>query len=374
MYDNRYSAAFFDGQSAAKQDVVIDIDRIRQVVVISVPDGPALGTWPLVSLRRVRDVADGFLHLHQTGDDTVARLIVSHNEAQAVITALATDLDSRDMSWGIWRKIALWSGGAVAALALMIFVIVPALAGSLAPLIPAEREQAIGRSALGQIEWVFSGRESSGGEWFCNSSDGDVALAKMLETVQGNFEIPYDLQVRVVNHDMVNAFALPGGQIILMQGLLDAASNAEQVASVLAHELGHVFHRDPIEQALRAGGSAGLLSLMIGDVTGGLAIGLIGDQLINSSYSRQAESRADVFALDRMQNANMNPEAFAGFFDILLNEMGDASEMEEALAWISTHPMSTARANAARGAVVIGQNYDPVLTKTEWTALKNICD
>lgn len=375
MKQEQYPATYYDGQSAVKQTVTLEIDRITMVVRILSQAGGVLVEWPFDDLRRVREVADNSLQLFRAGDDTAARIVIAHRQAKAIIETIAQDLDSRDMTGVIWRKIALWTGGAVVAVLLMVFVIVPALAASLAPLIPPEKEAAIGKSALRQIEWLFS-EDGNGetGSWFCKSPAGVAALAEMTARIKGSYDIPYPLEVRVVNHDMINAFALPGGQVVLMKGLLDAADNAEQVAGVLGHELGHVANRDPIEQALRAGGSAGLLSLLVGDVTGGTAFALIGDQLVNSSYSRAAESKADVFALERMAAANLDPAAFAGFFDLLIEEMGDHGDMEHMMAWVSTHPMSQGRADAARAAVVEGRTYDPVLTNSEWNALRNICD
>ncbi len=348
------------------------VDRVAEQLVITVLQTEAVQAWDLSVLRRVGDTADGALHLYQAGEDDAQRVVISHRQAKTIIETLAPQLDSKDMSWVIWRKIGLWTGGAIAALCLMIFVIIPSLAGLLAPLIPPEREAAVGRSVLGQIERFFT--DGKDGAWICSSPEGDAALAKMTRTMLGDRTVPYDLVVQVTRVDMINAFALPGGQVVLMDGLIDAADTPEQVAGVLAHEIGHVHYRDPIEQALRAAGTGGLLSLVLGDVTGGALIGVVGEQMINSSYSRKAENRADAYALDLMDSANLNPEGFAEFFETLQAEMGDAADMETHLEWLSTHPASGGRADTARAAVDGTRQYDAILTDAEWAALQSICD
>ena len=146
------------------------------------------------------------------------------------------------------------------------------------------------------------------------------------------------------------------------------------MAGVLAHELGHVANRDPLEQALRSAGTAGLLSLVFGDATGGILIALVGEGLINASYSRQAEAIADDYALDLMNRANLDPENFAQFFDLIIEEMGEDGDMAKTLGWASTHPPSQDRADKARALSEPDRTYTAVITPDEWQALRGICD
>ncbi|MGV6840749.1 MAG: M48 family metallopeptidase [Planktomarina sp.] len=368
----QYPAKFFDGHQAMAFDVFVQIDRAGGVLCILDTDGQVIDTWPIQNLRKIGDVADGKLHLRLQGHDHGARLIVANRQAMVAINALGTRLASSDMNAGHWRKIGYWFGGATAALLLMIFVIVPALAGTLARMIPVEREVAIGEGALRQIEYVFSDTEKGG--WVCDGAKGAAALEKMVTAVVHDYQMPMQVTVQVVDHPMVNAFALPGGQVVLMQGLLDTASSPDQVAGVLAHELGHVAHRDPMEQALRAAGTTGLLSLMIGDFSGGAVIALGGEHIINSAYSRGAETRADEFALDMLQNADIDAQGFADFFALMQDEMGITTEDEERFAFLSTHPVTEHRMEMARAAVVEGQSFAPVLTDDEWADLRAICE
>jgi len=112
----------------------------------------------------------------------------------------------------------------------------------------------------------------------------------MVQALQHGQKFPHSIRVGVVDHKMIKAFALPGGHIIVMRGLIEMAGTPEQLAAVIAHELGHVAQRDPIEQALRAARTVGLLSLVLGDATGGTVLALVGESLISAKNSCDAEA------------------------------------------------------------------------------------
>ena len=365
-----FRATFMDGQTATKHTVTVHYDPFTRHLVIKAGDGHTHAGWPVGDIRRYKDQAGAGLSLCLAATHgSTARLTLTEDAVIAALSQHLPRLDHADMQTGTWRKIVVWTIGAAAAMGLMIFVIVPALAGALTPLIPPEKEAIIGRSVLRQLEYFFDDRDTRG-DWFCTDPKGQAALDKMLTHLAKGEEFPYTLNVHVVDHDMFNAFALPGGQMVIMRGLLDRADNAEQIAGVLAHELAHVAYRDPIEQALRAAGTAGLLSLMFGDATGATIVTIVGENLINANYSRAVERRADQYALARMRATNLSPEAFAGFFDLIIEEYGDGADT---MGWFSTHPASTDRAANARAALEGGRTYGQVLGVDEWDSLRQIC-
>ncbi|MBA4351411.1 MAG: peptidase M48, partial [Rhodobacter sp.] len=155
------------------------------------------------------------------------------------------------------------------------------------------------------------------------------------------------------------------GQVVIIRGLLDEAETAEEVAGVLAHEIGHVEARDPTRLAFRQAGSAGILALVLGDVTGGTVIGLLGDHMLSASYTREAEAAADAFAFALLQRTGIGTEGLAAFFERIEGMGVDVPEI------LSTHPASGNRAEAAREAG--GAAAQPVLSDAEWQALKGIC-
>jgi len=359
-------ATFFDGETALRHDVLLNIRNSN--LEISKADGSVIEAWSLNRLRRIRDMGSRrAIVLYLMDDDREARISLSRIEDVVALKTHAPLLDKRPSAAPHIRKIAIWASAALAAIVLMIFVIIPGLSNQLAAFIPPEREEAIGKTVLAQIERFMGEGEE---DWTCRTNDGQAALKAMTARMLGGYDIPYDLKVSVVDSDMINAFALPGGYVIIMRGLLDKAENAEEVAGVLAHELGHVANRDPIRLALRAAGSAGILSLVLGDATGGTAIALMADQVVSASHTRAAEANADLFALERMDDANISPEAFAGFFDKLREEYGDTPR---ALELFASHPNLAGRADAARATVDFSRRFETVLDQDQWSALKAIC-
>jgi beta-barrel assembly-enhancing protease len=178
--------------------------------------------------------------------------------------------------------------------------------------------------------------------------------------------LQYKLSIKVLDHEMVNAFAVPGGQIVILRGLLDDAETPAEVAGVLAHEVGHVEARDPTRLTFRAAGSAGIVSLLLGDATGGTLIAIMGDQMLSASYTREAEAEADAFAHRMLAAADISTEGMAAFFD-RIDGMG-----AELPGYMATHPASKGRAATARAADQGAGRA--IMSDAEWQALRNICD
>ncbi|EDM72469.1 hypothetical protein RAZWK3B_09466 [Roseobacter sp. AzwK-3b] len=371
------AARYFDGQSAGRHAVELVLDEVGGQLVF---DGPTLGDgphhWPFARLRAQRDQArkGGLtLMLHAATDDEAprdpARLTVNDPGTISRLRRLCPDLDKRDLHPGTWGRIVRRGALAVAAVGLILFVILPRMADTMADLIPIEREIAFGKAVTAQLEQALgAGREDG---LTCDDPAGHAALSRMLTRLTEGRDLQYDLQLRVFDHEMVNAFAAPGGQVVILRGLLDEASGPDAVAAVLAHEIGHVERRDATRHALRAAGSAGILSMVLGDVTGGAFAVFLGEQLIQSSYSREAETRADQFALEMLNAARVDSDGMAEFFDHIGEMEGEGLSLPEYLA---SHPPSADLAEAARRNADAQGSTMPVLGDQDWQALQAICD
>jgi len=141
-----------------------------------------------------------------------------------------------------------------------------------------------------------------------------------------------------------NAFALPDGNIVITDQLLELArDDNEMIAAVLAHELGHVEYKHSLRQLYRAAGVAGLVMLIAGDIGSGVEDILTqGGGLLALSYSRGAEAEADRRSVELMRKAGMDPVAIARFFDVLEARLGDHSRT----SMLSTHPGTPERKEA----------------------------
>ncbi|HKU38150.1 MAG TPA: M48 family metallopeptidase, partial [Polyangiales bacterium] len=163
----------------------------------------------------------------------------------------------------------------------------------------------------------------------------DAALRGMLERLApagGNFSY----QVHVFDAATANAFALPGGTLVVYTGLLRTAQTPEQVAGVLAHEISHVERRHGMRRIAQSLGVVAAFQLMLGDVSGlaGVAVSVLQQGAINS-YSREQEREADLDAAQRMRNAHLDPSALADFLALLSRE---APSLPGSLSWLGTHP------------------------------------
>jgi Zn-dependent protease with chaperone function len=114
----------------------------------------------------------------------------------------------------------------------------------------------------------------------------------------------------------VNAFALPGGHIVTLAGLVLEAQTPEEILGVLAHEAAHVTERHVMRHLARAMGVGVTFSLLLGDASGTLAgLGQLGDLLLSRSYSRDLEREADARGISYLVAANVDPRGLLTFFE-----------------------------------------------------------
>ena len=361
-------ARYFDGLSAQPRDVVICFGE-RSLVIMEF-DETVLAHWPLASLRAVGLRRDSAVQLVPHGDSD-ERLVLSDRWMLSAIGEVCPGLYHRAVDRRGVRRAFLWAGAAAASLALIVFVLVPALAGRLALLIPPEREQQLGDAVVEQLQTVLAALSGGDRPGICDMPSGVEALARMAARLNADPRLPYPLRVGVLDHGALNAIALPGGRILLFRGLLEAADNPEEVAGVLAHEIGHVVSRDPTREALRAAGTAGILGLLLGDVFGAGIVVIATDAVLNASYQRDAEIRADETAYSLLADAGLPSRPFADFFDTVREKYGDT---EGILKLIASHPGLEGRAERAAAADHIGEGtYEPALSDQDWVALRGIC-
>lgn len=365
------AAVYLDGLSAARQAVTIEPTGDLRALSITFPDGEAI-LWPFDAMREIAGGSDRArltLALRasdadETGRD-LARLIVTDPAAVAWFRQKVGSLDTRDIRAGTGRKVALWLGGAVAAVGLMLFVILPAMADYMAAHLPVEAETALGHTVMKQVAGMVG--DGSGRDLVCRDTRGLAALARLQDRLVAGAALAQPITLSVLDSGMVNAFAAPGGQVIIFRGLLDAAESADEVAGVLAHEIGHVAARDPTRIALRSAGSAGILALILGDVSGGTTVALAAEYLLTSSYTRKAEAAADDFGLDLLENTRISAAGMAHFFARIAGETDLMPEI------MSSHPMSEMRAEQAIARSGRQGPTEPALTDADWQALKAIC-
>lgn len=201
-----------------------------------------------------------------------------------------------------------------------------ALASWIASKIPIEQEVSMGKQA-------FAGMQSN----LQLADEGpayDAVKAIVAQLTRGS---QYNYEVHVAKDDTLNAFAVPGGVIVVHTGLIAATKTPEELAGVLAHEVQHVEQRHSIKGMIKELGLRGLWTTVTGDIGGTLA-GQAALEMTSLKFSRDDETDADHKGFDALVSANIDPSGMASFFKTMGEKAADAPA-----AFLSTHPLSVDR-------------------------------
>ncbi len=245
---------------------------------------------------------------------------------------------------------AVIGGIAISALVLFGLWIAPQL---IAPLVPPSVERKLGDAIVGDM----------GGQ-ACVDPSGQAILDDLARRLSRKGD---PLRVRVVDIPIPNAVALPGGQIALFNGIIQQAKSPDEVAGVLAHEIGHVDHRHVMAGLIRQFG----FGLVLG---GNSHAAEYADMLLSARYSRDAEREADAFAIQRLTANHISTRPTAEFFARLArHETTGNKRLDSAFSWLASHPVSQERRdafNAADAKIVAKQ---PAISEADWKIVRAMC-
>ncbi|MDF2233301.1 M48 family metallopeptidase [Albimonas sp. CAU 1670] len=344
------------------------------LILMSFDDMP-VAHWTLASLRRVRAPGGDRAALSLTpepddawGDaDGDESLLITDPEMIRAIEEVCADLDRRPSRLPMLMRLFGWFAAAVALGAALVVWGLPWATQRMADLVPPAQERKLGDAIMAQqIAAMGQGEDP-----VCTSPEGAVALEHLADRLLAGVRLHVPVTLEVIRSPQVNAFAAPGGRVAILSGLLETASGPDEVAAVLAHELGHVAHRDGLRALLRQAGTQGLMTLFMGDLSGGTLAGLT-QMALAASYSREMEMEADAFAHDMLADAGLPAESLADFFRKLEGMQG--ARTEGMARHFASHPDLEARVEAAEAADRLkGSAWKPALEDADWIALKEIC-
>lgn len=162
----------------------------------------------------------------------------------------------------------------------------------------------------------------------------------------------------IVEDPTLNAFALPGGAVVIHSGLIMEADHVNEVAGVLAHEISHVTRRHHVRGMVDKLGFFVLLRALIGDVAGiGAELAVYGAALESLKYSRDYELEADESGWNLMLKANLNPTGMIDFFEKLEHEHGDIPGVA---SFMSTHPATGDRISILEAKPLLEEDFDEI--------------
>ncbi len=342
MPDPDWPASFLDGNTPIARPVRIEVDGER---LRALEGDEEVISWPLAAIE-VHRVGGGMLRLSSDGD---RRLDVHDPDAIAALTA---GLPPPTLLGTEGRKRLLPRIVIPALTVAAVIVAWPWIADGVAWVTPPGAEARIGRYV---DDRVFAGRRR------CDQPDGLAALAALTDRLSQHSSGGQAVEVSVRDIGEVNAYALPGATIILSRALLAQAASAEELAGVIAHEMGHVAARHGLRGAYRAAGLALIVQLFTGSGMAGDA----GVSLATLHHSRGVEREADARGVAILEAAGIGSAGLSTFLERMERREAGTSGM---LSYLSTHPPSGERRSA-----IPPRSAPPPLNSTEWEALRRIC-
>lgn len=360
LFHQRFEARYTDGQTAGSSQIWVELTE--RGIAIQEPGESEPLIWPYGALATAEPLTahaiDALVtYRYQPG----ATLFIPGPRFARALTSLAPQLTARAERWRAARP-WLWGAAAILGVIAIIWAANLSPAHTIATMLPDNARAMMGKQVV---------KSMTNGRAVCQKPDGLKALEKLTKRLTEATHGQRSFNVVVVDWGLVNAFATPGENVVLTRGLLEEAESADEVAGVLAHEMGHGLELHPETGLVRAMGLAAAAELMMG---GSGTLGNIGIMLLQLSYSREAEGHADDHAVTILHDAKISSKGFAAFFERMSKADGASGGLGKGGlgAMLSSHPDTDKRLEK----VLNTPTYDatPALSNQEWAALKSVCD
>lgn len=357
-----FTGNYYDGEQAARHSVQVEASDAGLAIRDALASVREIWRWDDLRLSS-RDHLDEAVTLRCRAHP-MARLSLVDSGALEALFAFAPQLRPPPLlSPHNGKRVGMWVG-ALGLIALVVLFVVPSLATVGAALIPLGWEEKAGEQIADRVVTLLSPLERPA---YCVGRPGQHALDDLVARLEQEVETPYRFTVRVARIPGINAIALPGGQIVIFSGLITTARSPDEVAGVLAHEMGHVVARDPTVGWVRSVGLAAVFDALAGGTSGEQLIGGFAGTVTQLSFTREAEAEADRIGLSMLRDAGISSRGLADFFDRVVDMERHAATPP---AFLSTHPSSESRARLIAEQASDGR---PALDHDQWRALKQIC-
>ena len=368
----QFAGSLFDGRSSQKH--LVDVELTPQEIILKAPGDKPI-RWAYPQLRWAADTSPFHIEHCAEGDEGLETLVVDDPDFyRSVLEIAPKSFSSREneskFNWKLYSV-----GILVLIFSAYVFIkTVPSfLADQMVEKIPIEWEVTVGQSILKMLP-------------VAQKPDPEV-LKVLQDTVDflkqslpGN---PYDLKVYILPVEQVNALALPGGPIVIFEGLIDKAESPEELAGVLAHEIQHILLRHSTRGILRNLAKSMLVTLFLGDVNSVMeGIVQLAGQLETLGLSREMEAEADQKGMELILAANIDPHGMIRIFKKLMQ--GDfsqkklpkgkpVSEENDLSSYFSTHPSSQNRLARLEKQMRSHENriWTPLFPNLDWNEIKS---
>jgi len=359
------TASFNDGKTAARHSVGIKVEALS--LVISDDAGHVIARWPLGDIRYA-DATRRMPPIRLRCDGNDARLNLASDDDGAWLITKCPNISKRDagqIKWPTWVAAGIF---AIASVAGIFVFFLPAIASTVVNLIPYAMEQKLGLQSRDQLIGLAGHLNKNDKSLVCTSPNAQEILDKRAKELATVMDSPFPITVTVLRVPITNALALPGGQVIILSGLLDQAKSGDEVIGVLAHEIAHVVRRDPMQVSIKQTGATLLVSLLIGDIFGGAALSGIASSVIESGYSRDAEAASDFLGVTALNQLGLTACPLADF----MGRISQADPISDIIPdFLNTHLAGNDRRDAI---IALSQENGRAMSGYEWKALKSMCE
>jgi beta-barrel assembly-enhancing protease len=361
-----WDAHYLDGRTPLPRPARVVIGNAGLEITLRDEGGSV--RWPLSEVRQTQGFYTGEQVRLERGGDLAEVLLIGDVAFLSALRAAAPQAARgfHDPARRRWRP-GLAVLAAVAAIAVSLglyFWGIPTVAEVTASRVPVSWEIALGETAVAQL--APPAKRCVDPE---RQRHIDEIVAVLLRPLP---DAPYPFRVTVVDQPMVNAFAAPGGFIVIFRGMLERTESAEELAGVLAHEIQHVLHRHATRAILRQASTGILIAALVGDVSGVVAFGVESARLLGDlRHSREAEHEADRDGMRMLHAARVDPGGMLAFFHAMQEQEGASPT---AIRYLSTHPTAGDRLQAL--AELAGQQpQEPVklLPDQDWADVTKMC-
>ena len=319
---------YLDGQTARRYLARVRLTPLELHILV---EGREARCWPWKEVRQPRNFyGEGQIRLERGGNTPEVLVVPAPSFFQRLEEAAPgrRKYFRKPRRKKKWAAIALLSALGVAGMAAVLYLWgIPALATRAAAHFPPSWEERLGQAA---VEPMVPPEKR------CADTNRARKIEEILETLTHSLPgCPYTFRIIVANHSAVNAFAVPGGTIVVFRGLLEKTRRAEELAGVLAHEIQHVLHRHATRAMLQQASIKLLLAGLMGD-SRAMTYSLEGVQAVGMMrYSRQYEDEADEEGMKLILASGIDPQGMISFFETMHAESEKSLRLP---AYLSSHP------------------------------------
>ncbi len=356
---------YLDGQTAARQRVSIQLMRLG--LHVTTERGDTLW-WPYEEIRQTQGFYSGEQVRIERGGEFAEALLVSDKEFLVQLHQIAPELATRfhdPVRRKTRARLALLAALASIGILVVLYLWgIPALSGLVASLVPVSWEERLGQAVVEHLAPPAIR---------CTDTNRTPVISEILTALTTHSPTsPYTIRVILVNDSSINAFAAPGGTIVLLRGLLEQTQTPEELAGILAHELQHILNRHSTRALIQHVSMGLLLAAITGNTSGTAAYGLEGARILGSlRYSRQNEEEADAGGMRMLLEAGIDPTGMIEFLELLKKK---TSESPSILKYLSTHPGTEDRIEKLKSLAGQSQHRPAkLLAGHDWSEIKKIC-